>query len=111
MLPIEIIVFLDPYGNIIDQISANNDSDTIYACARELTKTEGMDITPHYAIIQIGEKYTDKIHKDIGHSRPAITVKNPLDTCHKYDLCCATWYEENQIDVLSRCSICPRRDK
>ncbi len=106
-----IIVFLDADGDIVDQISENNTSDFILAITRELSKSRGEQITPYYATIQIGEEYTDKIHKDVGLPRPAVSVKVPLDECHKYGLCSDPSFKETEFDVLCRCRICPRRDK
>jgi hypothetical protein len=107
----KLIVFLDPDGDIVDQVSENNSSDYILAVADELTKSRGEDITPYYASIQIGEEYTDKIHKDIEPSRPAVSIKVPLDECHKHGLCSDPSFKETEFCVLSRCRICPRRDK
>jgi hypothetical protein len=106
-----IIVFLDPDGDIVDQVSQNNSSDSIFAVARELTKSRGEQITPYYAKLEVGEKYTDKIHKDSGFGRPAVSVKVPLDECHKHGLCSDPSFRETEFCVLSRCRICPRRDK
>jgi hypothetical protein len=98
-------------GDIVDYVSTNNNSDFILAVARELTKSRGEQITPYYASIEVGEEYTDKIHKDIGPSRPAVSVKVSLDKCHKHGLCPDPSFKETEFDVLSRCRICPRRDK
>jgi hypothetical protein len=106
-----IIVFLDTDGDIVDQISENNTSDFILALGRNLSLYHGKDVIPHYATIQIGEEYTDKIHKDVGSARPAVSVKVPLDECHKYGLCSDPSFKETEFDVLCRCRICPRRDK
>jgi hypothetical protein len=107
----KLIVFLDPDGDIVDQVSENNSSDFIFAVADELTKSRGEQITPYYATVKIGEEYTDKIHQDIGNSRPAVSVKVPLDDCHKHGVCSSVWFEDDEFDILSRCRICPRRDK
>jgi hypothetical protein len=110
-MPQYIIMFMNEEGDIVDYVSQNNTSDFILAVARELTKSLGERITPYYASMQIGEEYTDKIHKDIEHSRPAVSVKVPLDECHKHGLCSDQSFKETEWDVLSRCRICPRRDK
>jgi hypothetical protein len=109
----KLIVFLDPDGDIVDQVSENNSSDFILAVADELTKSRGEEITPHYASIEVGEKYKDKIHQDSGLARPAVAVRmeDALATCHKYGICYFHSDAEDEFDVLSRCRICPRRDK
>jgi hypothetical protein len=106
-----IIVFLAEDGGILEYISRDNDSDTIFSIARNISTYYGIKVTPHYASIQIGEEYTDKIHQDIGSSRPAVSVKVPLDECHKHGLCSDPSFKETEFCVLSRCRICPRRDK
>ena len=106
-----IIVFLDTDGDILDYLSEETNSDTIFSLARKLEGQEGFGVTPHYATIQIGEKYTDKIHKDATPARPAVSVKVPLDECHKHGLCSDPSFKETEFDVLCRCRICPRRDK
>ena len=106
-----IIVFLAEDGGILEYISGDNDSDIIFRVARELEQIQGVKVTPHYATVQVGQKYTDKVHKDIGNSRPAVSLKVPLDECHKHGLCSDPSFKETEWDVLSRCRICTRRDK
>lgn len=110
-MPLNIIIFMDEEGDIADYVSANNTSDFILAVARELSRSRGEQITPYYAKIEVGEEYTDKVHTDIPNGRAAVSVKVPLDICHKHGLCSESWFKENELDVLSRCQICPRRDK
>ena len=68
-MPLHIIIFMNEEGDIVDYVSQNNTSDFILAVARELTKSRGQQITPYYASIQIGEEYTDKIHKDLKENK------------------------------------------
>ena len=56
---------MDEEGDIVDYVSANNTSDFILAVARELSRTRGEQITPYYAKIEVGEEYTDRVHRDI----------------------------------------------
>ena len=106
-MTLNIIIFMDEEGDIIDYVSANNTSDFILAVARELTRTRGEQITPYYAKIEVGEEYVDKIHTDIPNGRAAVSVKVPLDTCHQYGLCSDP--SINGTDLITRCTICPRR--
>ena len=110
-MPLDIIIFMNEEGDIVDYVSQNNTSDFILAVARELTKSRGEEIMPYYASIEVGEEYTDKIHQDKGLPRPAVSLKVPLDECHKHGLCSDPSFKETEFDVLSRCRICPRRDK
>lgn len=110
-MPLDLIIFMNEEGDIVDYVSQNNTSDFILAVAREFCRTRGEQITPYYAKLEVGEEYTDKIHSDMPNARPAASVKVPLDICHKHGLCSASWFKENELDVLGRCSICPRRDK
>ena len=64
-MPLNIIIFMDEEGDIADYVSTNNTSDFILAVARELTKSRGEQITPYYAKLEVGEEYTDKVHRDI----------------------------------------------
>jgi hypothetical protein len=109
-MPINIIIFMNEEGDIVDYVSTNNTSDFILAVARELTKSRGEQITPYYAKLEVGEEYKDKVHKDVGLPRPAVSVKVPLDECHKHGLCSDPSFKEAEFVVLSRCRICPRRD-
>lgn len=110
-MPLDLIIFMDEEGNIVDYVLQNNTSDYIMALAEELTKRRGEKVTPYYAKLEMGEEYSDVIHKDPPNTRPAVSVKVPLDICHKHGLCSASWFKENELDVLARCAICPRRDR
>ena len=98
-----IIVFLDPDGDIVDYVSDSNTSDTVFSISRELSKQQGEPVVPFYASIVVGQEYRDRIHVDVG-------AKDPLDTCHKYGLCCSENFKEQPIDRLTRCEACPRRN-
>lgn len=65
IMPLNIIIFMNEEGDIVDYVSTNNTSDFILAVARELTKSRGEQITPYYAKLEVGEEYTDRVHKDI----------------------------------------------
>jgi len=64
-MPLNIIIFMNEEGDILDYVSRNNTSDHVFSIARELAKTHGEEVTPYYASIEVGEEYTDKIHKDL----------------------------------------------
>lgn len=64
-MPLNIIIFMNEEGDIADYVSTNNTSDFILAVARELSKSRGEQITPYYAKLEVGEEYTDRVHKDI----------------------------------------------
>ena len=64
-MPLNIIIFMNEEGDIADYVSTNNTSDFILAVARELSKSRGEEITPYYAKLEVGEEYTDRVHKDI----------------------------------------------
>jgi hypothetical protein len=59
-----IIVFLDPDGDIVDYVSDSNTSDTVFAIARELSKQQEEPVVPFYASVVIGQEYKDRIHKE-----------------------------------------------
>lgn len=106
-MPLDLIIFMDEDGNIVDYVLQNNTSDFIFALARELSKIHGEKITPYYAKLEVGEEYTDKIHTDISATRPVISAKTPLDTCHQYGLCSDS--SVRNTDLISRCQMCPRK--
>ena len=108
-MPLNIIIFMNEEGDIVDYVSTNNNSDFILAVARELTKSRGEQITPYYAKLEVGEEYTDRVHTDMPNGRAAVSVKVPLDICHQYGLCSDLSVEESSL--ISHCTICPRRDK
>ena len=60
-MPLNIIIFMDEEGDIVDYVSANNTSDLIFAVARELSRTRGEQITPYYAKLEVGEEYKDGV--------------------------------------------------
>lgn len=64
-MPLNIIIFMNEEDDIVDYVSQNNTSDFIFAIARELSKSRGEEITPRYAKLEVGEDYTDSVHRDI----------------------------------------------
>jgi len=64
-MPLNIIIFMNEEGDIVDYVSTNNNSDFILAVARELTKSRGQQVTPYYAKLEVSEEYSDKIHTEI----------------------------------------------
>lgn len=64
-MPLDLIIFMNEEGDIADYVSQHNTSDFILAVARELSKSRGEEITPYYASLEVGEEYTDRVHKDI----------------------------------------------
>lgn len=64
-MPLNVIIFMDEEGDIVDYVSQNNTSDFIFAIARELSKSRSEQITPYYAKLEVGEEYTDSVHGDI----------------------------------------------
>ena len=101
----DIIVYLDSDGDIVDYVSANNTSDAVFAICNELSKNYNEQLVPFYATVQIGERYSDRIHKDV-----VSATKDPLDTCHKHGLCSDVKFKETFIDRATRCPICPRKE-
>lgn len=108
-MPLNVIIFMNEEGDIVDYVSQHNTSDFIMAVAEELTKSRGEKVTPYYASLDVGEEYTDKIHTDMFNARPAASVKVPLDTCHQYGLCSDSTVKD--ADLMSRCKTCPRRSR